>query len=440
MIDGLEPLTTIVTTDLSAITRGRPVPARALDKAAATGVGWVPANASLTVFGTIADPNPWGSRGDLRILPDLAARYRTALTGAPTPFDMVMGDIVHLDGTPWPVCTRTLLRAALDRLRTATGLEMVASVEQEFLLEGHDWPAAHAFAFDALRRTGPFAPQLYAALADAGIEPEMILPEYGADQFEVTCGPAPGLVAADRAIAIREIVREIAREAGMRACFTPKAAPDAVGNGVHIHMSFRDAAGAPATHDPAGPGGLSKKAAQFCGGILDHLPALIALTAPSVLSSLRLKPHNWSSAYTWLADKDREATLRICPVPTLGGRDPSPAFNIEYRAADATANPYLALAGLALAGLDGILRDRAPPPVASGDPAMMSAETRAALGLVRLPDTLEAALAALRADDAAMGWLPPLLAETLFGIRHAEMEAARGLDATALCAMFKRFY
>ncbi len=98
--DPLVPLATIVTTDLCAITRGRPVPAADLDRWAATGVGWVPANASLTVFGAIADPNPWGSSGDLRILPDLSARYRTMLTGAATPFDMVMGDVVELDGAP----------------------------------------------------------------------------------------------------------------------------------------------------------------------------------------------------------------------------------------------------------------------------------------------------------------------------------------------------
>lgn len=61
MVDALEPLCTIVTTDLSSITRGRPVPARTLESSATTGVGWVPANVSLTVFGAIADPNPWGS-------------------------------------------------------------------------------------------------------------------------------------------------------------------------------------------------------------------------------------------------------------------------------------------------------------------------------------------------------------------------------------------
>ena len=440
MTDRLEHLATIVTTDLSGITRGRPVPAAALDAAGAAGVGWVPANLSLTALGAIADPNPWGSRGDLRLLPDPAARYRTGLTGAATPFDMVMGRLVELDGAPWPGCTRTLLAATLDAFRRATGLKVVASVEQEFTLENHAWPAAHAFSFEALRRTGAFAPRLHAALAEAGVEPEMVLPEYGADQFEVTCRPAPALAAADRAVAVRAIVREVAREAGLRACFSPKPAAGEVGNGVHVHLSFRNADGSPAAYDPAGPGGLSGRAAQFCGGILDHLPALTALTASSPVSYLRLKPHNWSSAYTWLGDRDREATLRLCPGPTMGGRDPAGSFNIEYRAADATANPYLAVAARPDEGRDGISRGRARPPIVSGDPAAMSEDERRALGLVRLPETLAAALDALAADPTIRDWLPAPMLASLVGMRGAEIAACEGLDDATLCATYRALY
>ena len=439
-VDGLEPLCTVVTTDLCAITRGRPVPARALESAAVTGVGWVPANSSLTAFGSIADPNPWGSHGDLRLLPDLSARFRSGLTGAQTPFDIVCSDIVDLDGAPWPVCMRALLRTAANDVRTVTGLEVMASIEQEFTLLGLDGPPAQPFSVEALRRSGAFAPRVYAALADAGCEPEMVLAEYGADQFEVTCRPAPALAAADRAVAVREIVREIAREAKLRACFSPKVAPDTVGNGTHVHMSLRDGDGRPATYDPARPGGLAPLAAQVCGGILDHLPALVALSAPTPVSYLRLKPHNWSSAYTWLGDRDREATLRICRGPAFGGRDPAASFNVEYRAADATANPYLVLAGLLRAGLDGIATGRAAPPVVAGDPAAMSEAERRSLGLARLPETLERALTALQADAVISGAIAPIALETFLGIRRTEMALVQGLDDADLCARYKALY
>jgi glutamine synthetase len=434
------PLVGIVTTDLAAITRGRFVAADRLETTAATGVGWVPANLSLGAFGAIADPNPWGSTGDLRLIPDLAARFRTEATGTATPFDMVMADMVELDGSPAPGCTRTLLRDALADFQAATGLSLIAAFEHEFQLFGTDLPPAHPFAFAGLRRADPFAPRLMAALSEAGLEPDVIIAEYGRDQFEVTTGPVDGLAAADRAVALREITRELAGNLGWRACFAPKTAPDAVGNGVHIHFSFRDADGRPAMYDTRGPGGLSGVSGSFCAGVLRHLPALVALTAPSVPSYYRMVPHSWSASYTSLGERDREASLRICPTVAIGGRDPAKGFNVEYRAADAIANPYLALAVIVRAGLAGIAETLPPPPIVSGDASAMSDGERAALGLVRLPETLEAALVALEADPVARGWLPPLLLESYVGVRRLEMATLAGLDRAAVCAAVSALY
>lgn len=432
-------LASIVTTDLAAVTRGRPVPADRLESYATTGVGWVPANLCLTPFNTIADPNPWGSTGDLRILPDLSARYATGATGAGTPLDLVMGDIVDLDGAPWEGCPRTRLREALAALEAEAGLTMVATFEQELQLSG-DGPAAHAFSVEALRRAGAFAPVLHAALQEAGVEPEMVLAEYGAGQFEITHAPASALAAADRAVAIREITREVARELGRRASFSPKPDPHGVGNGVHIHFSFLDADGAPVTYDAAMPGRLSAVAGSFAAGVLRHLPAMTAFTAASVPSYLRLKPHNWSASYTWLAERDREATLRICPTVTIGGRDPARQFNLEFRAADATANPYLALAVIVRAGLAGI-RDRLPtPPLVTGDPSVMSEAELAERGLVRLPQSLEEALAAFSADPEAVSWFSPAFAESYHGVKHAEITHLSAMDTPDVCALYRTLF
>ena len=157
-------LTGIVTTDLAAITRGRWIPAARYEAGDNTGIGWLPANLALTPFGGIAMPNPWGSTGDLRVVADRTARYRTVATGAATPFDIVMGDIVELDGSPWPCCPRTLLRDAATALRAETGLSLRIAVEQEFQIFGAGFPAAHPLSITALRRADPFAPQLMEAL------------------------------------------------------------------------------------------------------------------------------------------------------------------------------------------------------------------------------------------------------------------------------------
>lgn len=450
---GPENLLTIVTTDFAGITRGRSLPSRLAPPLAAgdgggaedggdtaPSVGWVPANMSLTPFDLIADPNPWGSAGDLRLCGDPQARACVALPGAATPLDVMMGDLTDLDGAPWALCPRGFLKSALADLERETGLTLLVSFEHEFQLSGTGWQAAPAFSLRALRQADPFGPDLMAACRDAGLSPEVFIAEYGRDQFEITLAPADGVTAADRAVLLREITRELARLRGWRASFAPKTAVEGVGNGVHIHFSLRDAQGRPATHDPALPGGVSRPAGAFVAGILRHLPALTALTAPNPISYLRLQPHHWSSSYTWFGDCDREASLRICPLNRAGGGDPARGFNIEYRPADATACPHLALGAMVRAGLEGIRAGLAAPPLFSGDPALLSEGARQALGLHRLPESLDAALAALAADAVVTGWLGPLAVETYLGMKRMEIALAGPLLDDALCQRYAAIY
>jgi glutamine synthetase len=437
---GLEPLVGVTTTDLAAITRGRFVAAKNLERISRHGIGWLQANICLTPFNSIANPNPWGARGDLRILPDLKARYRTEHTGRITPFDIVFGNIVGLDGSPWNCCTRTLLKNALDRLRSEHGITLLASFEQEFQLFGAALPASHALSFAALRSADEYTSRLMATLEEADVDPEVVISEFGADQFEVTCGPSDGITASDRCVVIREVAREIARAKGWHASFAPKTSPDGVGNGVHLHFSFRDAHGKPLTYAANGPGGLSPQSAAFCAGILKHLPAITALTAPSLPSYYRLKPHAWSSSYTWLANQHREATLRICPVVTIGGADPSPQFNIEYRAADATANPYLVMTAVVLAGLEGLKAKLPCPPLVDDDPTEMTDQKRAELGLVRLPESLPAALKAFDADAVVQSWFDPLFIESFHGVRKAELDTLASLSPAEVCERYRTLY
>ena len=85
----------------------------------------------------------------------MAARYRTARTGAEAHFDLIAGDLLDLDGAPWEACPRNFLRSALAALKTATGLTMIASFEHEFQAIDHGWPEAHPFGLAALRRADP---------------------------------------------------------------------------------------------------------------------------------------------------------------------------------------------------------------------------------------------------------------------------------------------
>jgi len=435
-----EELVTFVTTDIAAITRGRSIAARDLEAGLEKGVGWVPANLALTPFDEIASPNPFGSAGDLRLIPDPAAKVRVTAIPDMSPLHFYHSDITGLDGRPWEGCVRSMLKSAVADLQAETGLSVVSAFEQEFQILGADWPVAPSFSLSAQRRADPFAPLLVAALREAGAHPETFLPEYGRDQFEMVCGPSAAVAAADRAVTIREITRELAAQFGWKASFAPKTDPAGVGNGVHIHLSFTDRDGRPATFDASRPGRLSERAGAFAAGIIRHLPALTAFTAPTVVSYMRLQPHHWSAAWTTLGEKDREATLRICPTSERPGHDPSRAFNMEFRAADATASPHLALAVLIRAGLEGLRANLPQPHIVRGDPEAMTADERDGLGIRRLPGSLEQALAALDADPVVKGWFSPTFMECYFAMKRKEIEIVAGLEGQALCDRYAAVY
>src|SRR4051794_12685486 len=288
-----EELTMIAYCDLAGLVRGRSVPTASFEDRLRTGVGWVPANQAINCFGPLAEPNPWGSVGDRRLIPDPATRVQVDLWDDASPLDFVLSDATHTDGSPWDACPRTFLKAALDDLRAETGLRLAASFEHEFVLGGGS--GGGPFTLAAQRAAEPFAGMVMAALRAAGADPEMILPEYGAGQWEVLVRPTEGVAAADRAAIVREVVREVARRLGRSVTFSPLPDPDGIGNGVHVHLSLLDDDGLNALYDAGRPGALSALGGAFAAGVLRHLPALLAFTAPSGISFLRLTPHHWSA-------------------------------------------------------------------------------------------------------------------------------------------------
>ncbi|MCF5067751.1 glutamine synthetase, partial [Pseudomonas syringae] len=295
------PMTTLVTTDLIGITRGRSFPTDELEHYQAAGCGWVPANSALTPQDIIASTNPWGAYGDLRLIPDLASRVTVANgpdTAAPA-LDFIHADIRETDGRPWGACPRTLLRDEIERYRDQLGLQVNAAFEHEFNLNAG--AAEHlAFSLEAQRQGAGFGGWLLAALRAGGVEPEMFLPEYGKHQYEITCRPALGIAAADRAVNVREITREIARQMSLDVSFAPKTSADAVCNGVHLHVSLLDLAGQPMLYDAGTANGLSTLGQHWAAGILHYLLALCAFTAPTPVSYERLQPHHWSASYACL--------------------------------------------------------------------------------------------------------------------------------------------
>lgn len=436
----LMELATFVTTDIAGITRGRSFAAAEVQDYFRKGVGWVPANLALTPFDIIANPNPWGSSGDLRLMADPQSKARVTCLPGEEPLHFYHTDITDLKGQPWDGCVRSFLKDTLALYEQEAGLKVVSAVEQEFQLIGADWPQAPSFGLRAQRRAGAFGSLLMTALEEAGAEPEMFLPEYGKDQFEITCRPAPALIAADRAATIRAVTREVAAHFGWHASFAPKIEPNGVGNGVHLHYSFTDLEGTPVTFDPTRPGRLSKIAGEFAAGVIKHMPALVAFTAPSIISYMRLVPHHWSAAFTCLGEKNREASLRICPTLDLPGSNPAKQFNMEYRAADACASPHLSLAVVLRAGLEGIRNNLVQPPLVNEDPSGFSSEKLEELGIRRLPASLEEALETLKADTTVTSWFSNDFLDCYFGMKKTEIELVQELPPEALCERYAAVY
>jgi glutamine synthetase len=404
-------LDVIATADLAGICRGRSVPAGSADA-----VGWVPADLGITAFGELAD-NPFGSLGDLRIHADPSASALLPSVGAP--INLMLGDLRQFDGAPWDCCPRSLLRRTLAQLKADTGLTVSAAFEHEFVLSADASDGAsseHPFSVQALLAAEPFGTQLVAALTRAGLDPENWLPEFGSRQWEVTVRPAEGLVAADRAILLREITRAVARLAGRSASFAPTPPGCGSMNGAHIHFSLWTGDGEPATY---GDGDLSKVALSFAAGIIEHAAAVLAFTAPSVVSYQRLGPGHWSADGARLGGADREAMLR---VPGLASGPEQ--THLEFRAADATANPWLALGALVRAGLDGVHRALPAPGLSAG----------------AFPGSLQDALSALEQDEVMSSWLSADLLSTYLSVKRSEISAVAELPADQVHARYACAY
>jgi glutamine synthetase len=173
-------------------------------------------------------------------------------------------------------------------------------------------------------------------------------------------------------------------------------------------------------YDPKDRYGVSALGYHFIAGVLDHLPALLALTCPSVNSYRRLQPHFWSSAYTAWGPDNREAAVR---VPSTFRSDRAGSTNAELKASDSSSNPYLALGGLLAAGLDGVTRGLEAGEPVLVDPGALSERERHKRRIHRYPTTLGEALGRLERDGVLMSALGSTLARAYLAVKRSEAEA-----------------
>jgi glutamine synthetase len=395
---------------------------RGLEARIASGIGLTVAMQAMNGLDQLQPVDGMGPVGEIRLVPDVAT-FRV-LPYAPRTGAMLV-DHVTLDGVPAPQCPRSFLKRMETRLAERGGARLEVAFENEFALAVRDGdgfaPVDSSLCFSTIGMTASqeYVDELAEALERQGIELEQYYAELGHGQQEISTAHAPALRAADEQILVRETIRGVAAQRGLVASLAPKPWPGGAGNGGHIHFSLWEGE-RNRFHDASADDLLSREARSFLAGVLDHLPALCGLTAPSFNSYHRIVPQYWAGAFTCWGHDNREAPIR---VPSVFGGLEEASTNAELKAADSSSNPYLAVGGLIAAGLDGVQRSLDLPPAVEVDPATIAEDERAGRGILRLPATQAEALDALAGDPVLMDALGPVLATSYLAVRRSEWAA-----------------
>jgi len=353
-------------------------------------------------------------------LPDVLVRPDLS-TITPLPWEpdtaWAVGDVCTPDGDPHPESPRVVLRQAEEAL-ASLGVQALIGPELEyFLLETDDsergWrryadAPGNVYVVGAKGDPRRHLIRSLRTLRDAGLRVTAANHEFCGGQFEINLDHSTALDAADRSFRLKSAIQEIARLDGLMATFMAKPFNEEGGSGFHLHASLVDSDGHNVFGDPAGQHGLSGTGRHAIAGVLAHARALAALLNPTINSYKRFGPDTLAP---WLVDwglDNRSALIRIPPGRGEGSR-------MEIRLGDATANPYLAVAG-ALAAMYLGLRDKLEPPAAlegyGYDPARAE----------RLPQRLPDALDALEADAELRDVLGAEFCQSFLSYKRNEVE------------------
>jgi glutamine synthetase len=422
--------------DNAGITRVKSVPLQRLPELAAWGAG---ASTSFDLFRfddwLAAPPDGTAPVGDLRIIPDL----RRLVTLAAQPgWAWAPGDRYRQDGEPHDGCSRLVLQRLVNDA-AGDGLTIKAAIEIEWVVsagDGDDFVSAvvgPAYGMTRLVGVSDYVRDVIDALSAARIRVEQFHPEYAAGQLEVSVAAESPVDAADTAVLVRSTIRAVGRRYNYRTSFSPKVEAEGVGNGGHVHLSvWRDGRNLMAGGDR--PYGLTPVGDAFVAGILNRLPALLAIGAPSVASYLRLVPSHWAGVYACWGLENREAALRMITGSVGSG---GWAANIEVKCVDLTANPYLLLAGLLIAGFDGVASEAQLPEPVDVDPAVLAPEELNRRGIRRLPTNLRESTDALAADAVLREALGSALIDSVLAVRESEIAQFAEASAEEVVRAFR---
>lgn len=405
----------LVLTDPNGIARGKWAPAATLKKAFAEGVNFPLSLHGLDVWGNEVDATGLHiSSGDLD---GFCKAVPSSLSCVPWGQDaaQVLLETVEADGTPFGGCARTVLCRAVERL-DALGLTAVCAFEIEFhLLDAAGEPVGAALIPDAqfmyslnqLAKYSTLFADLREACRLADLPIDTIVKEAGPGQFEVNLDHrADPLRAADDVVLLKRAIRECARANGLTATFMAKPFIGQPGNGMHVHTSLLDS---DETNIFSGDEGSTRQR-HAVAGLLDAMAAHTLVFISTMNGFRRLAPGSYAPTNANWADNNRSVAVRL---PAASDK----AKRIEHRVAGADANPYLVVACILHAMMDGLDAGQEPQPALEGNGYEPDTPNRGPA----LPFTMERALVAFD-DEKAVRALGPTMHAILTAVKRAELD------------------
>ncbi|KAG8746273.1 hypothetical protein FRC10_005522 [Ceratobasidium sp. 414] len=293
--------------------------------------------------------------GDHDLKPDLSSMWKPSY--APGHVYM-MGRFFHKShagGAEFETCPRTILQRVVQRAEQDLGAKFLVGFETEFILLNRNGEPASKGAWSTSRKLlcGPVTDcvhEIAQTIIDAGIKLELYHAESADGQYEVVTGPQGPVQAVDALIATREIIYNVAQKHNLRATLCPRLYAHQAGTASHVHISVQSAHSDTPSNHPDIPD-LPKDLASFMSGLLAHLPTVCAFTLPLDASYARVMDGVWSGgAWVCWGRENKETPLRLCG----SGK----GFNVELKAFDGLANPYLGLAAALAAGVTGLEKDK----------------------------------------------------------------------------------
>ncbi len=363
---------------------------------------------------------------DMLLYPDLDTWVIFPWTSEKGKVARLICDIYDTDGNPFQGDPRANLKRVLAEMRELGFTDFNLGPEPEFFLFKLD---AHGEPTLELNDKGGYfdlAPtdlgencrrDIVLELEEMGFEIEASHHEVAPGQHEIDFKYADAVTACDYIQTFKLVVKTIARKHGLHATFMPKPLFGVNGSGMHCNVSlFKGKENA--FYDTSRNLQLSETAEQFIAGIIKHAPSFTAVTNPTVNSFKRLVPGYEAPCYVAWSAKNRSPLIRIPASRGVSTR-------VEVRSVDPAANPYLALAVILQAGLDGIKNKMTPPAPIDRNIYVMSKEEREEAGIVDLPATLYAALEAMKQDEVIKSALGPHLLEHFIEAKEIEWDMFR---------------